>query len=192
MNSRKRSTTDGAARLRVLSIDPGFTTGWAVIDAARAPLSGSFKLPGSYEHLGMALIELETQLTKLVANHFPTVIGYAEAFIRQPSKWDPKNRVKPENLVPLFAFIGMVEKIAYAFSIECVTVNEPAARHALMGKVPRKTKDIKYAALVTCKRLGWPACDGHAADALVVGDYVYQLIRPGRGHERAPLFGSRK
>ena len=141
-------------------------------------------MPGSYEELGRAVTALEGFLTKKISDSAPTVIGYAEAFIR-------KFKVKPENLVPLFAFMGAIEAAAFKFQVECVTVNESAARKALMGMVPKKTKDIKIAALTTCKRLGWPACDGHAADALIVADYISNCIRPGRGHQHAPLFGGR-
>lgn len=166
--------------IRILSFDPGLTTGFATAERGKMPLSGSHQIAADAKNLGKALSDLGRWASALISEIGPTHVILAEPFINRKSR--------PDALLPLYSFMGRIEEAAFEGGLKCLAVSEQAARRAFMGFVPGGTKATKIAAIQGCKDRGWPCCDNHAADALIVAGYALAILDRGHAHESDPLF----
>ncbi|MBI1213588.1 MAG: hypothetical protein GC190_19190 [Alphaproteobacteria bacterium] len=174
--------------MRVIAFDFGLTLGWACFEEGTPPRAGSWWLPGSWEHLGKMLIELDQRASTLLAEFKPDVIGWAEPFVgmtKVGNRWKP---VSPESLGPLFTQIGKLSEMALPRRIRTVCVDEAEARRAFMGAVPRKSKDIKGAIKVACTQRHWMTPDAHARDACVIGAHIVSILDAASAPKQTPLF----
>lgn len=170
--------------MRVLAFDLGLNAGFASLARGARPLAGSVRLDGSAEKLGAVAISFEQFASEIIAEQKPDVIGYAAPFVGAIAM---KN---PNSIKPLFGLMMALEAMADRRRIRCVMVTESDARKAFLGKVPAKSKAIKEAVIAGCRSRNWPAATDHAADALVVADFILSILEPETAHAGDPLFAT--
>ena len=167
---------------RVLAVDLGLNLGYGFFAPNERPMSGSIRLQGSAADFGELTVNVEAALAGLFARFKPDVVGYAEMFI--------KFKDTVENVGPMFACMLKLEELARRRRLLCVFVNEREARGAMMPKIPKGKDAVKLEARRQCRARGWPVADEHAADALVVANFILELVEPSSAAERTPLFSN--
>lgn len=184
--------------MRVLAIDPGLTLGFAALGDGRPPCSGSRALRGNSRRLGVSGRHCDEILRQLILQERPKVIVFATPFVGQrrgkPVRiqgklyWPDAAPVQPDSIRPLMSFMTIVEMVCDELKIRCVELDESEARRAFLGKVPKKSADIKEAVMAGCRSRGWPCTDDHAGDALCVASRALEILAPDASHEVTQLF----
>jgi hypothetical protein len=184
--------------MRVLAIDAGLTCGYAALGGNMKVVSGSRELRRDGDNRGVTARHFDQILRSLICDQKPTVIAFATPFVGSirgkpfilngRKIWPSARPVDPKALRPLMGIIWHIEAVADELHLRCTEWDESTARRAFLTKVPRKSKDIKAAVIRACRQRGWPACDDHAADALVIASYVLEVLEPHSAHLTTPLF----
>jgi hypothetical protein len=166
--------------MRVCVIDCGFNLGFGVLgrDYVR---SGTYRLEGQWDRMDLAFRSMAKIVERIAEKHQPTVIGACIPFV--------SFKANPINLIPIMGFYARLQEIAADLDLPFHSIHESDARKAFLAPapVPRKSKDIKAAVKAACDLRGWPATDGHAADALCVADFALAQLDRDAGWYRTPL-----
>lgn len=184
-----------------MPIDVGMTCGFGVLgEGFSKPVSGTFKLRGGSREMGITGRHFDQTLRELNCKYRPTVMCFASPFVGQifgkptfingQKVWGKAAPVRPDVLRPMMGMMTIIEMICQELRLRCIEVEEPDARRAFMGGVPRKSKDIKAAVQRACDLRHWDYDSPHAADALCVGSFVLEQLNPGAAHRMTPLFGA--
>lgn len=165
-------------------LDPGLTFGWALLDGQRAR-SGSHDLRQGHPSASIeaAAEHAREWLYDLLHDLAPIRVFIAEPFVN-------RQHDTARNAVPLFGLILAARIACHRRGIPWQQVKEFAARKQIIGGIP-KGPNRKKAHIEAVQRLGWPATDGHAADALIVAAYGRALYEPERAFRDTPLFAGK-
>lgn len=145
----------------ILGIDPGTTTGWAVLDPAGArESSGSWDLrhPIPGVRRGVLFLRLRAHLEELIGGIDRPVLVAVERVFQHTS--EAQDRIYG-------GIVGMVEAVAAAWDLDVVGIAVPTAKKHATGRGIKVPKDEMLAA--ARKRWG-KVKDHNEADALWVAD----------------------
>ena len=187
---------------KILSVDAGFRTGWAVVEPGRPPITGSTPIPGSADALGLACHHFGHLVKHLIEEHQPTDMVICTPFVGAFS-FKTKTGLKrmTPNIDPIkvvFGLYGMAKAVAHTQNIVIHDLYEPSVRAAFDVRVPRGTpkkkrhKVLKGAVIEKCREYGWLVKDDHAGDALLAAVYMLGRLMPQLAHMTTPLFAGRK
>lgn len=163
--------------LRLLGIDAGFTTGFALVEPGRPPITGSKSIPGSAAELGLACHHFGHLVRDLIAEHKPDGLVLCTPYIS--TKFRDINPTKV-----LFGMYGMAKAVAWAANVPVHDLYEPTVRSAFSVKVPKGTpkklrhKVLKGAVMQACTSRGWQVPDDHAGDAMLAAAYQLGTMLP--------------
>lgn len=168
--------------MRIMALDLGFTCGYGVLGRNNYVRSGSHAVKGSSIEMGEAFRSLRAIILKLAQEHKPTKIVAAYPFIGR--------KITPTQLRPIMGFDCKAQEVADELGVPFEHVYESDARGAFLGEgmVPRTSKFVKLAVHAECVSRRWPACDGHASDALCIAALVLDRDNAAGAAERTPLF----
>ena len=168
---------------KLLALDLGLTTGYAVVRGGSPPITGSAMLPGNATDLGELGHAAGHFIKALIEEHRPDGVVLCTPFVgafafKTKSGLD---RMTP-NINPiklLFGLFMVAHAVAFASGkIPVYEVYEPTVRAEFGVKVDRKIKDkekrrkaLKDAVVLACTSRRWLVCDDHAADAMLAGAY---------------------
>lgn len=170
--------------MRLLALDAGFTTGYAVVEPGKPPITGSRDIPGSANQLGLACHYFGHLVRDLIAEHRPTHLVLCTPYISK--KFQDINPTKV-----LFGLYGMAKAVAYAANIIVDDLHEPTVRAAFNVKVPKGTpKNKRHAALKNaveqaCHVRRWAVPNHHAGDAMLAAAFRLGelLLLTEQGHQ---------
>lgn len=166
--------------MRILAFDVGLTVGFALLESGKRPIAGSFRIRRQAGDLGGIAMDFEQTASELFAKFKPDAVGRAMWFFGRFSN--------PISLGPVCGLSMKVDEMAAKRRLPHYTIDEPDARKAFLGHVPRRSKAIKAAIIAECHSRGWWAADDHGCDAQCVGVHILSILEPERSHEATPLF----
>lgn len=115
------------------------------------------------------MIAADEYMSTVIAATKPTVIAYAELFIRRNDR--------ATNVWSLYSFEAKLNELAQRRRLQVVKVSEGEARAYLCGRgVPRKSALAKAAVQTRLREMGWRYSDDHSADALCVANYAMRIV----------------
>lgn len=170
--------------MRIAAFDLGMNCGFGVLgrDYCR---SGTYRLGGGSSEMGVTFRSLVGVVNRVVTAHKPQVLTAVEPHIGREAN--------PINLKMIFGLFCRLQEVALDLELPFhAGVIESDARKAFLGKVPRRSKEIKIAVVHGCRIRGWPATDDHAADALCTADFVLAQLDKGSGWNRTPLAANQR
>lgn len=176
--------------IRACVFDLGFNAGYGVL-ARDYVRSGTHRLDGSWNKMGLAFRTLNKTVRRVVEMHEPTDLGACRPFVS--TRRDPntgKFVVNHMNMIPMMGFYAKLQEIADELGLPFHDIYESDARKAFLSPspIPRKSEDIKRAVMAACALRGWPTIDSHSADALCACDLLLAQLDKGSGWNRLPLF----
>ena len=166
--------------MRVLAVDLGIHTGLALAEPGVRPRISCFDIPYPARDLGSVGIYFEEKMSEKIARAKPDVIVRATRFINRHSQ--------PIAIGPVFGLSMVLDVMAQRRRIEHCERAESDARKAFLGKVPRKSKDIKAAVRAACMQRQFPVHDQHSCDAIVMAVFELSLRVPSYAVSSTPLF----
>ncbi len=170
--------------LKILSADLGLNVGYALIETGVEPKAASFRIPYRATQLGQINLYFVEKMEEIIGRAKPDVIARATRIIGR--------RNTPASIGVYFGLSMALDAMAVARRIRDVEISESDARRSFLGKVPRKSADIKRAIIEGCASRGWWAKDDHGCDAIVVGCHAMSILRPQGTHTFEPLFSRGK
>lgn len=173
--------------MRLLALDAGFSTGFAVVEPSKPPISGSIKIEGSSEELGIMGVRFAAAMRRLMDEHKPTDIVMCAPHVRILRR-GKMTTIDIRPIRVLFGMFAIARAVAHSLNIPFYEVDESKARKVVMGVVPRKSADIKAAVIAHCQKCRWYVCDDHAGDAVIAGVYQLGILQRGSAHATDPLF----
>lgn len=169
--------------MKIVAVDAGLRTGYAIIQPGRAPVSGSVQIAENGKNMGSAFASYERWLEPFLLKHRPNMVALADPFISR--------KAAPSAVIFFLGFIAHTHSMAFKCGVPIEPIAEGTARRAFMSYVPPKSADIKKAVVSACRVRGWPVCDDHAGDAVCIGAYAMEKFAPKRAHTMTPLFARR-
>lgn len=181
--------------MRVVAFDPGFNIGFAALGGGKPAASGSHLLRGGPRQMGVAGRHCDQIVREIILRERPDVVAFASPHVAMVNMKTPKGMVRkpinPDSIRGLMGFMTVIEIVCCELRLRCIEISESDARQALLGKVPRRTKEIKLAIMAACKQRGWPVSTNHAADALCIAARALEILgESGRAHEVTPIFSA--
>lgn len=170
--------------MKFMAFDLGLNVGYAIRQHDERPVAGSFRIPFRADQLGEIAQDFFTRAVPLIRHHKPDVLCRAMPIVNK--------RTLPYNIGPYYGLTMMLDWVAKREGIELQEFQEQDARGSFLGKVPRKSKDIKKAVIAECARRYWPAKDDHTCDAIVIALFAQTTHYPEGSIRSKPLFEERK
>lgn len=166
--------------MRVLAADLGLHVGLALIEPNCRPRISYFEIPFPARCLGKVARCFVAKMGPIIDKVKPDHIVRATRFIGKHSQ--------PIAIGPVYGLSMRLDEMADELGIDYFEVVESDARKAFLGKVPRKSKEIKAAIRASCVQRNWPAHDEHSCDAIVVGTHALSILEPAHAVSSTPLF----
>ena len=174
---------------RLLSLDVGLTTGFAIVEGGKPPITGSVMLRGnSSTGLGPACHDLGHLLKNLIGEHKPDGLVLCTPYISKKF-----TDISPTKL--LFGMFGIAHAVAYTANLQVYELDESRVRAAFAIKSDRsiknrekRRKDLKNKVIQACTDRRWLVCDGHAGDAMLAAAYKLGALQQQFAIQTQPLF----
>lgn len=168
--------------MKLLSLDCGLTTGFALVERGEPPITGSIDFPGnSTDKLGLLGVRFGHWLKDFLAS------SQADGLVLCVPYISPKFTNMPVTKV-LFAMFGIAKTVCWTASVPVYELMEPRVRRAMGVKAGHGRKNTKAGVLQACRDRRWYVTDDHAGDALLAAAYQLGILQPMAAIESQPLF----
>jgi hypothetical protein len=186
--------------MKILALDPGTTTGWAVGSPGETPVWGARNL-GVGKSSGQVISVFRAWLNTIIYQEKPSLIAFEAPYIARAGAAKPGGP-PPQNamvLRRLLALVGQIEAIAFELRIEvCESPTQEFCKYFTgKGRWPGGRDEKKRQTILACHRYGWLDVSEDSADALSLLAFAESIIAPeiasrrraGAGEE-LPLYGT--
>ncbi|HEY2757507.1 MAG TPA: hypothetical protein VGJ01_17395 [Pseudolabrys sp.] len=169
----------------VLALDLATKTGWAYGSPGAVPKSGSLRFAREGATMAAHLVGCRKWLVDFIAVNETRLVVFEAPLT--PDLMRGRTNISTIRL--LIGLAAIVEECLYGRGIDVREARVSDVRAHFLGSNRFKRDEAKRATKELCARIGWPAVDDNAADALALWSYQVSFIAPDLALRVSPLWG---
>lgn len=178
--------------MKILGLDLGSNTGWALGDAGARPFFGSWKLPKTGNDVGSYLLHFHDLLRLFLLKHEPDVVAFEAPLYLLHTGRKGESKTQPITARKLFGLAGEAERTIAQLSrrgmaVRCFEAHQQSWKKHFCGFANFGKSRKPYPPIETCNARGLEVSSTDEADAVGILDYTSHKVAPEQARNSDPL-----